>query len=177
MLNMNCRGCRQRFLPLPDLSSKIDGDSVRRVIVPSYCILIGYRSGTYTVCHFDGSTRPISERVYPGCKVSWDNPPLVMWYNWIIKRDLPVFNLKFGWDSITWHQKAGRSHAHHLLALPPSLDLSFAGSVCPVVGTRVRFCGVFFTSRKRRAISCELPAFCCHVIEPHSNFSLQVSPL
>ena len=33
---MNCRGCRQRFLPLPDLSSEIDGDSVRRVIVPSY---------------------------------------------------------------------------------------------------------------------------------------------
>ena len=31
MLNMNCRGCRQRFLPLPDLSRKIEGDSVRRV--------------------------------------------------------------------------------------------------------------------------------------------------
>ena len=28
---MNCRGCRQRFLPLPDLSRKIEGDSVRRV--------------------------------------------------------------------------------------------------------------------------------------------------
>ena len=30
---MNCRGCRQRFLPLPDLSRKIEGDSVRRVAV------------------------------------------------------------------------------------------------------------------------------------------------
>ena len=30
---MNCRGCRQRFLPLPDLSRKIEGDSVRRVII------------------------------------------------------------------------------------------------------------------------------------------------
>ena len=29
---MNCRGCRQRFLPLPDLSRKIEGDSVRRVL-------------------------------------------------------------------------------------------------------------------------------------------------
>ena len=29
---MNCQGCRQRFLPLPDLSRKIEGDSVRRVI-------------------------------------------------------------------------------------------------------------------------------------------------
>ena len=28
---MNCRGCWQRFLPLPDLSRKIEGDSVRRV--------------------------------------------------------------------------------------------------------------------------------------------------
>ena len=28
---MNCRGCRQRFLSLPDLSRKIEGDSVRRV--------------------------------------------------------------------------------------------------------------------------------------------------
>ena len=28
---MNCRGCRQRFLPLPDLSRKIEGDSVHRV--------------------------------------------------------------------------------------------------------------------------------------------------
>ena len=28
---MNYRGCRQRFLPLPDLSRKIEGDSVRRV--------------------------------------------------------------------------------------------------------------------------------------------------
>ena len=31
MLNMNCLGCRQRSLPLPDLSRKIKGDSVRRV--------------------------------------------------------------------------------------------------------------------------------------------------
>ena len=30
---MNCRGCWQRFLPLPDLSMKIEGDSVRRVII------------------------------------------------------------------------------------------------------------------------------------------------
>ena len=30
---MNCRGCRQRFLPLPDLSRKIEGDSVRRVVI------------------------------------------------------------------------------------------------------------------------------------------------
>ena len=30
---MNCRGCRQRFVPLPDLSRKIEGDSVRRVEV------------------------------------------------------------------------------------------------------------------------------------------------
>ena len=30
---MNCRGCRQRFLLLPDLSRKIEGDSVRRVPV------------------------------------------------------------------------------------------------------------------------------------------------
>ena len=28
---MNCRGCRQRFLPLPDLSRKIEGDFVRRL--------------------------------------------------------------------------------------------------------------------------------------------------
>ena len=28
---MNYRGCRQRFLSLPDLSRKIEGDSVRRV--------------------------------------------------------------------------------------------------------------------------------------------------
>ena len=28
---MNCRGCRQRFLPLPDLFRKIEGDSARRV--------------------------------------------------------------------------------------------------------------------------------------------------
>ena len=28
---MNCRGCRQRFLSLPDLSRKIEGDSVCRV--------------------------------------------------------------------------------------------------------------------------------------------------
>ena len=28
---MNCRGCRQRFLPLPDLSRKTEGDYVRRV--------------------------------------------------------------------------------------------------------------------------------------------------
>ena len=31
---MNCRGCRQRFLPLPDLSRKIEGDSVCKV--PSF---------------------------------------------------------------------------------------------------------------------------------------------
>ena len=30
---MNCRGYRQRFLPLPDLSRKIEGDSVRRVVL------------------------------------------------------------------------------------------------------------------------------------------------
>ena len=24
---MNCQGCRQRFLPFPDLSRKIEGDS------------------------------------------------------------------------------------------------------------------------------------------------------
>ena len=46
MLNMNCRGYRQRFVPLPilvpracrplpDLSGKIEGDSVRRVFAPS----------------------------------------------------------------------------------------------------------------------------------------------
>ena len=29
---MNCRGCLQRFLPLSDLSGKIEGDSVRRVV-------------------------------------------------------------------------------------------------------------------------------------------------
>ena len=28
---MNCQGCWQRFLPLPDLSRKIEGDSVCRV--------------------------------------------------------------------------------------------------------------------------------------------------
>ena len=28
---MNCRGCRQRFLPLPDLSRKIEGGLVCRV--------------------------------------------------------------------------------------------------------------------------------------------------
>ena len=28
---MNYRGCWQRFLPLPNLSRKIEGDSVRRV--------------------------------------------------------------------------------------------------------------------------------------------------
>ena len=28
---MNCQGCWQRLLPLPDLSRKIEGDSVRRV--------------------------------------------------------------------------------------------------------------------------------------------------
>ena len=28
---MNCRGCRQRFLSLPDLSRKIEGDSIHRV--------------------------------------------------------------------------------------------------------------------------------------------------
>ena len=33
MLNMNCRGCRQRFLPLPDLSRKIEGDYVCRVAI------------------------------------------------------------------------------------------------------------------------------------------------
>ena len=32
MLNMNNRGCRQRFLHLSDLSGKIEGDSVRRVV-------------------------------------------------------------------------------------------------------------------------------------------------
>ena len=32
---MNCRGCWQRFLPLPDLSGKIEGDSVRRVCICS----------------------------------------------------------------------------------------------------------------------------------------------
>ena len=30
---MNSRGRRQRFLPLPDLSMKIEGDSVRRVLM------------------------------------------------------------------------------------------------------------------------------------------------
>ena len=29
---MNCRGCLQRFLPLPDLPGKIEEDSVRRVV-------------------------------------------------------------------------------------------------------------------------------------------------
>ena len=28
---MNCRGCQQRFLPIPDLFRKIEGDSARRV--------------------------------------------------------------------------------------------------------------------------------------------------
>ena len=37
---MNCRGCRQRFLPLLDLSEKIEGDSVRRVDVFSSCSFI-----------------------------------------------------------------------------------------------------------------------------------------
>ena len=32
MLNINNRGCRQRFLHLSDLSGKIEGDSVRRVV-------------------------------------------------------------------------------------------------------------------------------------------------
>ena len=36
MLDMNCRGCRQRFLPLPDLSRKIEGESVRRVQKEAY---------------------------------------------------------------------------------------------------------------------------------------------
>ena len=30
---MNSRGRRHRFLPLPDLSRKIEGDSVRRVLM------------------------------------------------------------------------------------------------------------------------------------------------
>ena len=30
---MNCRGGRQRFLPLPHLSRKIEGDSVCRVAI------------------------------------------------------------------------------------------------------------------------------------------------
>ena len=34
---MNCRGCRRRFLPLPNLSRKIEGDSVRRVTACVSC--------------------------------------------------------------------------------------------------------------------------------------------
>ena len=34
---MNCQGCRQRFLPLPDLSRNIEGDSARRVLHLLYC--------------------------------------------------------------------------------------------------------------------------------------------
>ena len=30
---MNFRGCRQRFLPLPDLARKIEEGSVRRVYI------------------------------------------------------------------------------------------------------------------------------------------------
>ena len=37
---MSCRGCRQRFLPLPDLSRKKEGDSVRRV--PIRVIAVGF---------------------------------------------------------------------------------------------------------------------------------------
>ena len=36
---MNCRGCRQTFLPVPDLSTKIEGDSVRRVATGGIIII------------------------------------------------------------------------------------------------------------------------------------------
>ena len=41
---MNSRGCRQSLPPLPDLSRKIEGDSVRRVIWKAITFLYGYLS-------------------------------------------------------------------------------------------------------------------------------------
>ena len=34
---MNCRRCRQRFLPLPDLSRKSEGDARRVLLHLLYC--------------------------------------------------------------------------------------------------------------------------------------------
>ena len=39
---MNCRGCRQRFLPLPDFPRKIEGVSVGRVCHMLPCITMYY---------------------------------------------------------------------------------------------------------------------------------------
>ena len=47
---MNCRGCRQRFLPLPDLSRKIEGDSVRRVAEQFSKTLISIRFNLLQFC-------------------------------------------------------------------------------------------------------------------------------
>ena len=61
MLNMNCRGCQQRFLPLPDLSRKIEGDSVRmvRIVMPmkhhfgkSEWLKINLIKTMHSFCHF-----------------------------------------------------------------------------------------------------------------------------
>ena len=47
---MNCRGCRQRFLPLPDLSKKIEGDSVRRVRIFRDTLILVFVNEKCFVC-------------------------------------------------------------------------------------------------------------------------------
>ena len=55
MLNTNCLECRQRFLPLPDLSRKIEGDSVRWVVMAlKYSFFVMQSTWVHTGFH----TRP-----------------------------------------------------------------------------------------------------------------------
>ena len=49
---MNCRGCRQRFLPLPDLSKKIEGDSVRRVRIFRDTLILVFVNEKCCLCIF-----------------------------------------------------------------------------------------------------------------------------
>ena len=65
---MNCRGCRQRFLPLPDLSRKIEGDSVRRV---GYCVFshditaaIFVSQNNETAAMFVSQTSPVGVELF-----------------------------------------------------------------------------------------------------------------
>ena len=49
---MNSRGCRQSLPPLPDLSRKIEGDSVRRVVCKAITFSCAYLSLRVWFLHY-----------------------------------------------------------------------------------------------------------------------------
>ena len=73
MANMNCQGCRQRFLPLPDLSRKIEGDSVRRVIT----IVLNILPKITMLTSFIATTSKRLDYVCPAANRTWQRLTII----------------------------------------------------------------------------------------------------